>query len=197
MFRFSLVPTSWTLARLKMTQVRERLADLGYRNEWAYSLEPNPSGEDLAHAHGVQHGPDKLPQELLQEICQAQGLGIPWIARIKGGDKVTSYGVKAAGAAFYGVKSAKEAQDHQEDYKRFLDLNGGRISHHTRGFYRLPNGQKATQGEAIAACIAESRQEHAQEESSAWHVVAKDLSLQSARLRSLRVAGTRTVGLPL
>jgi hypothetical protein len=196
-FRLSNVPTDWDQARRRIKQVRERLTDLGYRqNEWAFSLEPNPSGEDKAHAHGVQHG-TFIPQPVLQEVCHANGLGIPYIAAIKSAPAGTAYGVKAAGAAFYGVKSAKDAREHQDAYERFLDLNGGRISHHTRGFYRLPNGEQVTQGEAIRHLVDQVQTDRQGQEQDVWQVVGKQTSLPSARVSKLRVLGTPIGSRPL
>jgi hypothetical protein len=181
--RFSLVPDDWQTARLIIKQVREALADGGKRNEFAYSIERNPKGTGC-HLHMVQHG-DYLDQKWLQEVCQRNGLGIPYINRLRTANG-PAYGLKRAGAAWYSMKATQERADLYGD---FLKINGGRLSHHTRGYYRDEDGRTLTQGQAIAAVVA--RKHQAEPEEGTWVTVVEGRSLASARIERLRAAGSR------
>jgi hypothetical protein len=195
MFLITDLPLDWQKIRHVMNQIREALADAGIRGEWAYSVEPNPSGNGKAHVHGLHHG-DFIPQKLFSQIAKRNGAGsIVMIQEIRDLSSAARYGVKAAGAAFYGVKASKETYG---AFKAFLDVNGKRIEHHSRGFYRLPSGKVVTQAEAVRAVISDRHPEDELKESeNLWMVVSKGTSLELARRARMRALGTRFVKMPL
>jgi hypothetical protein len=124
--RLSKLTGEWQRDRRRINKTVERLRERGYKVEWAYHLEENPR-ETGFHAHAWQHG-DYVPQDELQDVCRSAGLGIPFINRMRqrtGRSGGVSYGLKGVR---YGMKS--------EDLSGFLDLNGGRLVHATRNFWR-------------------------------------------------------------
>jgi hypothetical protein len=128
--RLSLVPSEWAPARRAVNRLLEYVREAGYSIEMAWHLEPNPKGTG-AHAHCWQHG-DFIPQRQLQELSHRAGLGIPYIERVRsqtGRGAAVGYGLKGMG---YGMKAADQAA--------YLDLNGGRLVHATRGFWRDGKG---------------------------------------------------------
>jgi hypothetical protein len=191
MFLVTDLPGDWQTIRHVMKQIREALTDAGIkRNEWAYSVELNPSGNGKAHVHGLQHG-DYIDQKIFSSVARRNGAGpVVRIQEIKDLPAAALYGVKAAGAAFYGVKASR---DTHEAFRAFLRVNGNRIEHHTRGFYRLPDGKVVHQGTAVKALITER---HPKESDTKWAIHHKDMSLESARLNRMRVQGTRFENMP-
>lgn len=137
MIRLSLVPSHFPDTQRAV----KSLVRWGRRNygeiQLAYHVEPNPKGTGN-HIHAWQHGPEKIPQGELQEACERDGLGIPDIRRWENRGGGAGYGLKGIG---YGMK--------HEDLETFLSLNGGRLVHHTRGFFRdRADGEGLTLGEA-------------------------------------------------
>ena len=145
MVRFSLVGRSWQDAQWRIEEVVRDVRAEGYGFEYCAHIEPNPR-ETGRHAHLWQKG-SYVPQAFLQERCLAHGMGYPDIRRFrrKGGPKV-SYGVKLAGID-YGLKLA-ERKDALEVY---LEHNGGRLCHHSRGFFRDELGEVCGLTEGRAA----------------------------------------------
>lgn len=138
MLRFSLVPTEFQRTRLQMRSVAKWLRRNYGTVELAYHVEPNPSGDGRNHLHAWEHGPAKIPQAALQEACERNGFGIPDIRRWRA----------RGGGAGYGLKGISYGMKH-EDHETFLRLNGGRLVHHSRAFFRdTANGERLTLGEA-------------------------------------------------
>lgn len=119
------VTDGWQPAREEVKDMARRLRKAGYRTEWAWTLEVG-SKTGMRHLHAVQHG-DYVPQRELQDL---------WGRRV---DVRTAEPQKAA-VAGYIAKGAgpvvkyltKSAQD---DYAAWLELNGGRPFHSSRGFF--------------------------------------------------------------
>lgn len=144
MIRLSLVPHQFRRTQLVVASL-QKWARRNYGTfEMAFHVEPNPKGTGN-HIHAWQHGPSKIPQDKLQEACERVGLGYPDIRRWRDRGGKTGYGLKGIG---YGMK--------HEDLEMFLSLNGGRLVHHSRGFFRDgANGERLTLGEAKRRAMPE------------------------------------------
>ncbi len=149
--RFSLVGDSWEVVRGRMARVKHGLGVLGYRFEWVWTVEANPRGTGH-HAHFWQHG-DYVPQPALQGVAAREGMGYPWIGRFQAnrpsdgaqGPSAVTYGMKGVG---YGLKGAAAVSGLPEH----LRLNGGRLQHHSRGFFRQGEEQ-LTKVEAVDRAV--------------------------------------------
>lgn len=145
MIRLSLIPDRFPDSQRAVKSLVKWLRRNFGRVELCYSIEPNPKGTGN-HAHAWQHGPRKIPQAALQEACHRVGLGFPDIRRWRNRGGATGYGLKGIG---YGMKS--------DDLETFLDLNGGRLVHATRDFFRDGRqGERLTMGEAKRLAAPES-----------------------------------------
>lgn len=137
-------------ARTRIKRVRQALKRSGTpAGEWCWTLEVNPAGTGY-HVHAVQHGP-YINQKQLQDACQRAGAGIPYINEIKRTPGLTSrYGLKAFGAAGYGMKAYRQSDGAFDALK----LNHGRVEHHTPGFFVI-DGEKVTPREAESIAVRE------------------------------------------
>jgi hypothetical protein len=93
--------------------------------EWLYHVEPNPK-ETGYHVHAWQHG-SKIPKEALQEAAHRAGAGWTRIEAIRQAANVGAYGLKGLS---YGLKGLTDGA------ARYLELNGGRLTHQSRGYFR-------------------------------------------------------------
>jgi hypothetical protein len=127
--RFSLVGSDFPVVQARINRVRYDLRALGLAWEDTWVVERNPKGTGF-HAHLWQHG-SYVRQDVLQEVTQRRGMGIPWIQawRAPQGASVT-YGLKSI---TYGLKGARGGS---EGLTEHLTLNGGRLIHASRGFWR-------------------------------------------------------------
>jgi hypothetical protein len=148
--RFSLMaemgdPNPFATARIRVKRTRQALLRMGIQSgEWTWTLEQNPERTGY-HAHLLQHGPS-IPQAALQEACIRAGGGIPWIETIKRKPgRLAQYGLTGYGADGYGLKKFRA----EGDAEFALYINGGRIEHHTPGFFR-------TRGVAMSVRAVES-----------------------------------------
>lgn len=155
MIRVSLVAAAgdadpMATARVRFKRLRQALKRLRVPSgEWCWTIEVNPAGTGY-HAHAVQHGPF-IDQAQLQLACVRAGAGIPYINEIKSKPALSSrYGLKAFGATGYGLKTYGQS----EDAMAALELNHGRVEHHTPGFFVI-NGEKVTPREAETIAIKE------------------------------------------
>lgn len=155
MIRLSLMapegdPDPLQTARIRMRRIHQALGRKGIQSgEWSWTLEHNPLDSGY-HAHVLQHGPF-LDQGLLQVACHKAGAGIPYINAIKRTPgKSARYGMKGFGADGYGLKKFRAEGDAQ----LALRINGDRLEHHTRAFFRI-NGNAAPLKEVERAAIAE------------------------------------------
>lgn len=137
MLRVSLVPSDFRRTRPMMHALTKWMRRNYGTVELAYSVEPNPKGTGN-HLHAWQHGPNKIPQAALQEACHRSGFGFPDIRKWTDRGGKTGYGLKGIG---YGMKA--------DDLEVFLELNGNRLVHATRNFYRDgAHGERLTLAEA-------------------------------------------------
>lgn len=137
-YRLSLVGSQWSDIRNNMTgfvrRVRRRVAVF----EHAWHVEANPAGTGN-HVHGWCWGGTPTRQ-LLREAAVASGMGSdvwtgPWRLNPTA-DPLIDYGMKSVTGPNLGRSN---------EAKEFLALNGGRVMHASRGFYR-----DATTGELLA-----------------------------------------------
>lgn len=137
-------------ARKRIGLVKRNLKRMGIApGEWCWTLEQNPE-ETGYHAHCLQRG-RWIPQAELQEACVRAGAGIPYINKIKQEGIWTSrYGLKGFGANGYGLKGFRST----DDGRQALRINGGRMEHHSRGFFTL-EGERIHVREVERRAIAE------------------------------------------
>lgn len=143
MIRLSLVAPAGAsdplgVARIRVKRCRQALTRLGVNpGQWCWTMEVNPAGTGY-HAHVLQRG-GYIDQRILQSAAQRAGAGIPYINVIrKTADRTARYGLKSFGAAGYGLKTFRAEQDSRQA----LELNHGRLEHHTPGFFQI-NDEKA------------------------------------------------------
>lgn len=130
--RLSLVGDDWQTVRGRVRRVRYELQRrVGQAVEIAWTVERNPKGTGH-HVHGFEHGA-YVPQGLLAEVCDYLGMGRntdirKWVPQ---GPLSTAYGIKGL---LYPMKGASDS------HLEYLELNGGRLIHVSRGFCRLGKG---------------------------------------------------------
>lgn len=119
-------PDPWPLARRRMNRWREWCQRLGSPvGETVAHVEPNPQGTGH-HAHIWQHGP-KIDMDVSDEAARRAGLGWVHLERVKSARDASGYGLKGLG---YGLKGT------QDGPSEYLRLNGKRLTHQSRGFFR-------------------------------------------------------------
>lgn len=140
------VGNNWQETRHRMKNLTYRLrAEAGKPFEWCWHIEPNPAGTGH-HCHYWQHG-RYVPQTLLSATASALGMGeVCTIQRWRPSKKAITYGLKLAGVT-YGLKLA-EAEESLEGY---LEANGNRLVHASRGFWKDQDGERVGQREAMKA----------------------------------------------
>lgn len=143
-------PDPMTVARVRVKRCRAALLALGANpGRWCWTMEANPEGTGY-HAHILQVG-GYIDQRTLQTAAVRAGAGIPYINVIHASkDRTARYGLKSFGASGYGLKTYKVSD------KGFqaLELNHGRLEHHTPGFFNL-HGEKAGVRDVERAAIKE------------------------------------------
>lgn len=119
------VPEDFQAVREEVKDLARRMRKEGFATEWAWTLEVGKQ-TGMRHLHAVQHG-SYVPQRDLQRL---------WGRRV---DIRTAKPQKAA-VAGYIAKGAGPVVKYmnkgaQEDYAAWLELNGGRPFHSSRGFF--------------------------------------------------------------
>ena len=149
--RFSLAGDDWPTIRSRVFRVSYDVRAAGFSWNLAYAVERNPKGTGFL-AHAYQWG-DFVPQRRLQAICSRRGMGFPDIRSWKQlGAQGTAYAMKAATG--YAMKGA----DRADGLREYLDLNGGRLIHASRGFWRDgPKGGRLAGIDAARAVALERK----------------------------------------
>ncbi len=124
----TLVGEDWRTVRARMYRLRYELRkSLGVAFEWAWNVEPNPKGTGH-HVHLFEHGA-YIPQRLLSRLADKNGMG--GVADIRKwepeGSLSSAYGLKGL---LYPTKELRE------DLDVFLEANGRRLVHASRGYFR-------------------------------------------------------------
>lgn len=140
----------WQTVRNRMKRIRHHLIADGFRWEWVWSVEPNPKGTGR-HVHAWQRG-TYVPQQALADAATREGCGrvVDIRAWRKGSDAATAYALKSIS---YGTKGAMGV-----DPAGFVAMNGGRLSHQSRGWWTV-GGARDQEREAIRAFFGDSTDE--------------------------------------
>jgi hypothetical protein len=118
------VGNDWQTIRQRIKSFRHQVTKEVGALEWVWNVEPNPRGTGH-HVQAWQHG-DFLDQAELSRLARYFGMGERvWIERWRSGGE--AYALKEA----YAVKEVRQAE-------RFLDINGARLTHQSRGFFGGP-----------------------------------------------------------
>jgi hypothetical protein len=120
----TLVGDDWQTVRKRVKAYRWAVAQEVGEVEWVWNVERNPKGTGH-HVQAWQRG-QFLEQRELSRLAQRFGMGKRVDIRRweSGGER---YALKEA----YAVKQTDQAE-------RFLSMNGGRLTHQTRGYFGKP-----------------------------------------------------------
>jgi hypothetical protein len=129
------LPSTWRETQARITELRRILVRAGATPEWTYSVEVNPNRTGH-HLHGLVSG--AISEHLLAGAVSQVGLGQQFDLR----SVVHTRGLG------YGLKSACHSQ---AALAEFLQVNGGRLEHHSRRFFKDAAGRPCALDEAIAA----------------------------------------------
>ncbi len=176
----------WQTIRYRLNKVVELLRRESYTVLLDFHAEPDPNGKGDHHVHAWQKG-SRIPQALLSETAQRAGAGkISHISKLRDTHAASAYGLKGLAAARYGLKGAKG------DPAEYLAANGGRLSHHSRGFYLSPVG--AIIGVRQAERLGMVALQGPDVEEHSWTLV-RETSLASV-VRVRQMAADRASGIP-
>jgi hypothetical protein len=168
--RFSLVADAgeadpWPVAHYRLNTMRrnyERLTGHGL-GEMCSHIEMNPQRTGF-HAHVWQHGSRRVDMAALDEASQRAGGGFAKVETVRSVTGAAQYGLKGVGGMSYGMKET------EADPTEYLRLNGGRLTHQTRGFFRSVDGStlsvRAAERAAMAAMFGKR-------EAGAWGMVTE------------------------
>lgn len=125
----------WPVARGRINRTREYYLRLTGHSlgEMCFHVEMNPKQTGF-HGHGWQHGSRRVDKEALDEACQKAGGGFAKVETVRSVAGASTYGLKGVGGMSYGMKGT------EGDPAEYLRLNGGRLTHQTRGFFRSVDG---------------------------------------------------------
>lgn len=145
----TLVGEDWQIVRARMKRLRYDLVEEVGACDWVWSVEQNPAGTGH-HVHAWQRGVF-VPQARLSELADSKGMGFRvdvrrWRAESKGAE---SYGLKGIG---YGLKGSEGL----EAAATFLEVNGGRLTHQSAGFFE--GGVRAAEARGVARARAAGEQ---------------------------------------
>ena len=128
----------WQTARRRWNRTREYLKRAGVDpGESVLHVEPNPRGTGF-HGHVWQRGARPIPKAALQEAAHRAGAGWSRIERCRSTAGASAYGLKGLG---YGLKGTTDGP------AEYLRVNGGRLTHQSRGFFR---GESVRDAERLA-----------------------------------------------
>lgn len=144
------VEDGWQLAKVQIQRLREYFKRDGLDTEMAYHIEHNPRETGL-HAHVWTHG-DRPGLRMLERAAVRAGLGN--VALLRSIDLP----VGPPRSLSYGMKECLEVVDPlvmPAPSAAYLEINGGRLVHASRGFWRDADMQPLrSQREAVQAARA-------------------------------------------
>jgi hypothetical protein len=146
------LPDDFQRAREQVRDFARRIRSDGYAWEWAWAIESNPRGTGF-HAHGLQHGADKVPVRLISERWGGRVVDIRMLSKPGAGVYAVKEALRVAGYVTKGSQSA---------LSQHLARNGGRAVHWSRGFLH---------GETKRGALAQLRAELAGGEVFTWALV--------------------------
>ena len=118
-------PDDWQARRWELNKLRRRLRAAGYSWEHAWATEKG-SKTGMIHVHALQWG-DYVPQDQLQDAW-GHRVDIRAIHSDGIGAYVSKDALKVAGYTIKGTRASAQGM------AEFLELNGGRALHWSRGF---------------------------------------------------------------
>lgn len=129
------LPRSWEPVQKLMSRFSKTVRRRGISARYAYNLEPNPNDRTGAHCHLWWRG-DPVNQPLLSEIAAIAGMGSHVDVRPARAETVHH----AIPTIDYGLKQIlRDRPEHPAELwpsaREYLDLNGGRLTHQTHGFW--------------------------------------------------------------
>lgn len=172
------VGNDWATVRSRVNKIAELLRRKDYTVLMDWHVEANPKGTGH-HVHVWQKG-SRVPQSVLSDVAARSGAGsVVHISRLRNVAGASTYGLKGLAPARYGLKGTVNGPE-------YLTLNGGRLSHHSRGFYVSPSGAtigvRQAEGLGLRALYGQDEQEHS------WTLV-RETSLGSVeRVRTMQTA---------
>jgi len=144
------VGDDWQVIRGRMKRLQYDLVrEIGVC-DWVWSVEQNPKGTGH-HVHAWQRG-EFVPQARLSELADYNGMGFRvdirrWYSEGKGAE---SYGLKGIG---YGLKGSAG----EESARVYLEVNGARLTHQSRGFFE--GGVRAAEQRGVERARAAGEQQ--------------------------------------
>jgi hypothetical protein len=125
----------WPVAHERIHRTRENYRRLTGHSlgEMCSHIEMNPQQTGF-HGHLWQHGSRRVDMVALDEASQRAGGGFAKVETVRSVTGAASYGLKGVGGMSYGMKET------EADPAEYLRLNGGRLTHQTRGFFRSVDG---------------------------------------------------------
>ena len=175
MVTLNLLPEKFPDIKRCMQRLRERLTYRGWEFEWAYGVEqPNPTTPP--HVHILVHGQRVPPDDVWVEQATQSGFDVDHRPRTSRGSD--TYLFKKVSKVKYGGWS-----DGLDAIDAHLELNGGRIIHATRSFWRDHSGEPiAGMDEAVRI----ARQAVANDDSSDWILIGEtNIARYRAHLRAM------------
>lgn len=144
--RVSLVGDSWPIAQRRMNRLREYLSAEGDAGEWIWHVECNPAGTGH-HAHVWMHGDQFPDQSELSRCAVRAGLGADvYVESIRTPLRDDQGLVVGAGAMSYGMKAVlvvpTDLDKLTPEQSHYLEVNGRRLFHASRGFWRDGRGNQ-------------------------------------------------------
>jgi hypothetical protein len=169
----------WPVAQRRINRTREfYLRQTGHSlGEMCSHVEMNPQQTGF-HAHVWQHGARRVDMGALDEASQRAGGGFAKVETVRSVTGAASYGLKGVGGMSYGMKESGE------DPAEYLRLNGGRLTHQTRGFFRSVDGSTLSVRAAERAAL---KAMFGKREAGRWGLVTDQAARSWASLP--RVAG--------
>lgn len=143
------VGSRWPIIHERYTRFRQALKRGGVNTEMAFHVEPNPRGTGT-HAHAWAHGGPPRTRELRAAADTANMGSVVLLREIHlpsdGTITALTYGMKAC------LTVPENGGELAADAREYLDLNGGRLVHASRGFWRDAHGHSL--GSQKAAVLA-------------------------------------------
>lgn len=133
------VSSDWSVAKRQMERFHGRLRTQGVSGQHAFHVEPYDSGADC-HVHGWWYG-GSLTKRVLGDAAASAHLGShvhvepAWIPKESYARPALEYGLKMILHERPECPTELWPRAHQ-----YLDLNGQRLVHATRGFWRDAHG---------------------------------------------------------
>jgi hypothetical protein len=130
------VGDDWPTIQSRVHHLRKTLRRRGLESHEVFHVEPNPLGSGH-HIHAWQWG-DPLNDALLSDAAASAGMGTFAVVRPRRAPDGAplAYGLKVV------IDGSPDGRTLPENTWQFLRLNGGRLGHATRSFWRDEHGRQ-------------------------------------------------------